>query len=234
MARTATKRRKPVRGRFITFEGGEGSGKSTQIRTLAERLEAGGVATLVTREPGGTPGAEVLRHVVLSGMGKLIGAELESLLFAAARDDHVHRVIAPALAAGTWVLCDRFADSTRVYQGILGDVDPRLLDALERVTIGDLKPDLTLVLDLPVEIGLGRAAARRGAGEADRFEAEGAAFHERLRAAYLQIARDNPTRCVVIDATGTAEEVAERIWDVVRQRLVPPARAARRKARAKA
>lgn len=227
MARRAAKR-KPARGRFITFEGGEGAGKSTQIRKLAERLEAGGMATLVTREPGGTPGAEVLRHVVLSGMGKLIGSDLESLLFAAARDDHVHRVITPALAAGTWVLCDRFADSTRVYQGNLGAVDPHLLDALERVTIGDLKPDLTLVLDLPAEVGLGRAAARRGAGAADRFEAEGIGFHERLRAAYLAIARDNPDRCVVIDATGTPDEVAARIWDTVQRRL------ARRQTRARA
>jgi len=222
MARVATKQREPARGRFITFEGGEGSGKSTQIRKLAERLEAAHVATLVTREPGGTPGAEALRHVVLSGMGKLIGAELESLLFAAARDDHVHRVIAPALAAGTWVLCDRFADSTRVYQGMLGDVDPRLIDALERVTIGDLKPDLTLVLDLPADVGLSRAAARRGTGAADRFEAEGALFHERLRQAYLQIARDNPERCVVIDATGAPNDVADRIWTTVRERLAPP------------
>lgn len=225
MAR-ATKR-KTARGRFITFEGGEGSGKSTQIRKLAERLEAAHIPSLVTREPGGTPGAEALRHVVLSGMGKLIGSDLESLLFAAARDDHVHRVIAPALAAGTWVLCDRFADSTRVYQGILGEVDPRLLDALERVTIGNLKPDLTLVLDLPVEIGLGRADARRGAGDADRFEAEGVAFHQRLREAYRQIAQDNPERCALIDAAGTPEEVAERIWDTVRQRLAPPARRAK-------
>ncbi len=222
MARAATKQRRPARGRFITFEGGEGSGKSTQIRNLAERLDAAHVATLVTREPGGTPGAEALRHVVLSGMGKLIGAELESLLFAAARDDHVHRVIAPALEAGTWVLCDRFADSTRVYQGILGEVDPHLLDALERVTIGDLKPDLTLVLDLPADVGLSRAAVRRGSGAADRFEAEGAPFHERLRQAYLQIARDNPERCVVIDATGTPDEVANRIWTAVRERLAPP------------
>jgi dTMP kinase len=229
MARRAAKR-KPARGRFVTFEGGEGSGKSTQIGKLAERLDAAGIATLVTREPGGTPGAEALRHVVLSGMGKLLGADLESLLFAAARDDHVHRVIAPALAAGTWVLCDRFADSTRVYQGMLGNVDPRLLDALERVTIGDLKPDLTLVLDLPVEVGLARATARRGAATADRFEAEGVAFHERLREAYREIARDNPGRCVVIDAAGAPEDVAERIWSAVRERLAPPPRKARARA----
>src|SRR5947209_11917411 len=131
------------RGRFITFEGGEGSGKSTHVKLLAGRLNAAKLRTIVTREPGGSPGAEIMRHVVLSGMGKLLGPEAETLLFAAARDDHVHTVIEPALQRGTWVLCDRFADSTRVYQGKLGQVDPKLLNALERVTIGDLKPDLT-------------------------------------------------------------------------------------------
>ncbi len=223
MARTAAKRRAP-RGRFITFEGGEGSGKSTQIRRLAESLEADGIRTLVTREPGGTPGAEVLRHLVLSGMGKLFGPDLESMLFAAARDDHVQRVIAPALAEGVWVLCDRFADSTRVYQGKLGKVDPKLLDALERVTIGDLRPDLTLVLDVPVEVGLQRATARRGAEAADRFEAEGVAFHQRLREAYQEIVIENPDRCVLVDADADAETVAARIREVLKVRLPRRAR----------
>ena len=207
------------RGRFITFEGGEGSGKSTQIKVLAARLEAEGIPTLVTREPGGTPGAEALRYVVLSGMGKLLGPDLESLLFAAARDDHVHGVIAPALAKGIWVLCDRFADSTRAYQGKLGKVDQSLLAAMERVTIGGLGPDLTLMLDLPVEIGMARAAARRGEETPDRFEAEGLAFHQRLREAYQEIAQDNPQRCVLIDANSDAETVADRIFQAVRQRL---------------
>ena len=207
------------RGRFITFEGGEGSGKSTQIKTLAERLEAAGIRTLVTREPGGTPGAEALRHVVLSGMGKLLGPDLESLLFAAARDDHVHGVIAPALDKGIWVLCDRFADSTRAYQGKLGKVDPDLLAAMERVTIGDLGPDLTLMLDLPVEIGMARASARRGEAKPDRFEAEGLAFHQRLREAYQEIARENPKRCVLIDADADLDTVADRIWQVVLARF---------------
>lgn len=223
MARTAAKRRAP-RGRFITFEGGEGSGKSTQIRRLAESLEADGIRTLVTREPGGTPGAEVLRHLVLSGMGKLFGPDLESMLFAAARDDHVQRVIAPALAEGVWVLCDRFADSTRVYQGKLGKVDPKLLDALERVTIGDLRPDLTLVLDVPVDVGLQRATARRGAEAADRFEAEGVAFHQRLREAYQEIVIENPDRCVLVDADADAETVAARIREVLKVRLPRRAR----------
>lgn len=200
------------RGRFITFEGGEGSGKSTQMKLLAEHLRAHDIATVTTREPGGSPGAEVIRYLVLSGMGKLLGPDTESLLFAAARDDHVHTVIAPALEKGAWVLCDRFTDSTRVYQGKLGDVDPRLINAMERVTIGDVKPDLTFVLDVPVEMGLARAQARRGEGEADRFESEDLAFHQSLRAAYLQLVKDNPARCALIDATSGPEDIAGRIW----------------------
>ena len=145
-------------GKFISFEGGEGSGKSTQIKMLAERLAAAKLRTIVTREPGGSPGAEIIRHLVLSGMGKLLGPDAETLLFAAARDDHVRTVIQPALNQGTWVLCDRFSDSTRAYQGRLGKVAPGVLNAMQRVTIGDLKPDLTIILDVPVEVGLKRAA----------------------------------------------------------------------------
>lgn len=219
MARAVRSKAPVERGRFITFEGGEGSGKSTQIRILAERLRGEGIRNLVTREPGGTPGAEIIRHLVLSGMGKLIGSDLESLLFAAARDDHVHRVILPALARGEWVLCDRFADSTKVYQGKVGQVAPELLNALERVTIGDLKPDLTLVLDVPVEVGLKRANLRRGAGEADRFEAEGIAFHRQLNEAFRQIVAENPGRCVLIDADADAETVSARVWAAVQERL---------------
>ena len=152
MAETAIKRA-PGRGRFISFEGGEGSGKSTQIKTLAERLDAAKLRTIVTREPGGSPGAEIIRHLVLSGMGKLLGPDAETLLFAAARDDHVRTVIEPALNQGIWVLCDRFSDSTRAYQGRLGKVAPAVLNAMQRVTIGDLKPDLTIILDVPVEVG---------------------------------------------------------------------------------
>ncbi len=146
------------RGRFISFEGGEGAGKSTQIRLLADRLAAAKIRAIVTREPGGSPGAEIMRHLVLSGIGKLLGAEAEALLFAAARDDHVRLLIAPSLSRGLWVLCDRFSDSTRVYQGSLGKVDPALIDAFDRVTIDALRPDLTLVLDLPAETGVQRAA----------------------------------------------------------------------------
>jgi dTMP kinase len=212
----------PARGCFITFEGGEGSGKSTQIKQLAERLDRLHVRALVTREPGGSPGAEIIRHVVLAGMGKLLGSDAEALLFAAARDDHVNNVIAPALAQGIWVLCDRFADSTRAYQGRVGQVDMKFLDALERVTIGDLKPDLTFILDVPTEVGMQRAAARRGGAVADRFEAEDVAFHRKLRDAYREIAAAEPHRCILIDATQTVDQVAAQIWAGVQARLPVP------------
>jgi len=217
MAEAAVKR-SPGRGRFITFEGGEGSGKSTQIKTLAERLGAAKLRAIVTREPGGSPGAEIIRHLVLSGMGKLLGPDAETLLFAAARDDHVRTVIQPALNQGVWVLCDRFSDSTRVYQGRLGNVPPGVLNAMERVTIGNLKPDLTVILDVPVEIGMQRAAARRGTGTPDRFEAEDVKFHQELREGYKQIAAAEPQRCVLIDATADPATVAANIWAVLRDR----------------
>jgi dTMP kinase len=215
----ATLQRPSGRGKFITFEGGEGSGKSTQIKKLAERLAATKLRTIVTREPGGSPGAEIMRHLVLSGMGKLLGPDAETLLFAAARDDHVRTVIQPALSQGTWVLCDRFSDSTRAYQGRLGKVAPEVLDAMERVTIGDLKPDLTIILDVPVELGMQRAAARRGAGAPDRFEAEDLKFHQELRDAYRQIAASEPQRCVLIDATADPGTVAAGVWAALRDRF---------------
>jgi dTMP kinase len=219
MAEAAVKR-PSLRGRFITFEGGEGSGKSTQIRKLAERLDAAKLRAIVTREPGGSPGAEIIRHLVLSGMGKLLGPDAETLLFAAARDDHVHTVILPALEQGIWVLCDRFFDSTRAYQGQLGQVLPGLLNAMQRVTIGDLKPDLTIILDVPVEIGLQRAAARRGNAVADRFEAEDVKFHQDLREAYRQIAAEDPQRCVLIDATADPDTVASKVWAALRDHVM--------------
>jgi dTMP kinase len=217
----STAQRPSGRGRFITFEGGEGTGKSTQIKKLADRLKAARLRVRVTREPGGSPGAEIMRHLVLSGMGRLLGPEAETLLFAAARDDHVHSVILPALNQGVWVLCDRFADSTRAYQGSLGQVPAGLINAMQRVTIGDLKPDLTIILDLPVEIGLQRAAARRGNGTPDRFEGEQLSFHQGLREAYRRIAAEEPTRCVLIDANSDPDTVADRIWTALRDRLLP-------------
>ncbi|MGC1559295.1 MAG: dTMP kinase [Bradyrhizobium sp.] len=219
MAEAAVKRT-PGRGRFISFEGGEGSGKSTQIRLLAGRLASAKQRVIVTREPGGSPGAEIIRHLVLSGMGKLLGADAETLLFAAARDDHVHTIIEPALKQGVWVLCDRFFDSTRVYQGALGKVAPGILNAMQRVTIGDLKPDLTIILDVPVEVGLMRAAARRGNAAADRFEAEDIKFHQELREAYRQIAVAEPQRCVLIDATAEPDIVAANVWSALRDKFL--------------
>src|SRR6516165_7599907 len=220
MAETTIKRT-TGRGRFISFEGGEGSGKSTQIKKLAERLEAAHLHAIVTREPGGSPGAEIIRHLVLSGMGKLLGPEAETLLFAAARDDHVRSVILPALAQGTWVLCDRFFDSTRAYQSRVGRVAPALVNAMTRVTIGDLKPDLTIILDVPVEVGLKRAAARRGSGAPDRFESEDLGFHQELRDAYREIAAAEPERCVLIDATADVNTVATMIWAAMRDHFLP-------------
>jgi dTMP kinase len=212
-----------MRGKFITFEGGEGTGKSTQAAMLALRLESYGLAVRLTREPGGSPGAEIIRHVLLTGAAKPLGADVEAMLFAAARDDHVQCTILPALRSGKWVVCDRFADSTRVYQGILGQVDQKLINVLERVSVGELSPDLTVILDLPVQAGLERAKLRRGNAQADRFEGEGAEFHERLRDAYLAVAAREPDRCVVIDASASKEVVANAIWQAVESRLQPPA-----------
>ncbi len=210
-----------MRGKFITFEGGEGTGKSTQAAMLALRLESLGLGVHLTREPGGSPGAEIIRHVLLSGAAKPFGPEAEAMLFAAARDDHVQCTILPALAAGKWVVCDRFADSTRIYQGVVGKVDQRFIKALERVSIGDLTPDLTFVLDLPVALALDRAARRRGALKPDRFEVEKTEFHENLRQAYLALAAAEPQRCVIIDASATKDEVAKRVWTTVNSRLDP-------------
>ena len=211
-----------MRGKFITFEGGEGAGKSTQALMLARRLEFFGLRVLLTREPGGSPGAEVVRHVLLSGAAKPFGPEAEAMLFVVARDDHVKCTILPALAAGKWVICDRFADSTRVYQGVLTEVDQHFIKALERkFSPGNLYPDLTLVLDLPVALGLERAARRRDGSNPDRFEAEKIDFHERLREAYLMLAAAEPERCAIIEAGPTKEAVAKRVWDTVNARLEP-------------
>ncbi len=209
------------RGIFITFEGGEGTGKTTQIRRLAERLRAQGRIVTTTREPGGTPSAEAMRDLLVRGDTDSLSATAEALLNYAARDDHLRRLIRPALERGEMVLCDRFMDSTRAYQAYAGDCPVGLIDVLEREVVGDTRPDLTLILDLPVEEGLFRAGMRNGGrrGKAeDRFERKGEAFHRRLREAYLRIARENPERCVIIDASGDMDAVERRIFEILRSR----------------
>lgn len=209
-------------GRFITLEGGEGVGKSTQLARLMARLGAAGIPAIATREPGGTPLAERYRTALLGGAIAPFGPAAEALVFCAARIDHLDAVIAPALARGTTVVCDRFMDSTRAYQGALGQLDTPLIDALERTVVGARRPDLTLILDLPSDLALARAAARRGTGQgADRFEREEVGFHDGLRRAFLAIAAAEPARCRLIDAAGDADAVAASVWRVVAETLFP-------------
>ena len=204
-----------VRGHFITFEGGEGAGKSTQIDRLAKRLEKKGHKVLVTREPGGSPGAEAVRHVVLSGAAKGFGADVEAVLFAAARSDNVEQIIKPALADGAVVLCDRFMDSSRVYQGVSGGVDLDFILAMERAVTEDARPDLTLVFDLPPELGLKRAAKVWAADGPDRFESEDLDLQRKRRQGFLDIAAEEPQRCVVIDASELLILVSEAVDQAV-------------------
>jgi dTMP kinase len=202
------------RGRFITIEGGEGAGKSTQARHLSARLEAAGIAVVRTREPGGAPGAEKLRNLLLSGEIDW-SPRAETLLHFAARAEHVERTIRPALEAGTWVVCDRFSDSTMAYQGWGLGVDRTEISTLTRLLA--FPPDLTLVLDVSVETSLKRLATRGEA--ADRYERLGADFFARLREGFLAIAAADPTRCVVISAEASQDEVAAAIWEAVAVRL---------------
>ncbi len=205
-----------TQGSFISFEGGEGAGKSTQIRRLAERLQAAGHDVVVTREPGGSTGAEAIRELLVNGSADRWSPVTETLLMYAARRDHVERVIRPALAEGKVVLCDRFADSTRAYQGAGGDAPASLIASLEEHVLNGTVPHLTLILDLPAETGLQRAEVRGGAA---RFESKGLDFHQRLRAGYLEIARREPERCVVIDADAELDAVTTAIAQAVAQRL---------------
>jgi dTMP kinase len=206
--------------RFVTLEGGEGAGKSTLARGLSERLSNQGIRSIVTREPGGSPRAEAIRTRLLDGDIAPFGPFAEALMFYAARMDHVAALIRPTLASGSWVICDRFADSTRAYQGALGRLDPSVLRGLERVALDGFRPDLTLILDVPVDVGLARAAARRGLAQSDRFESEGRGFHTRLRRAFLDIAEREPERCIVIDAGATPDVVLDLAWDALRFRLM--------------
>lgn len=205
------------RGRFITFEGGEGAGKSTQVKRLAARLEAAGHEVVATREPGGSAGAESIRDLVLNGAADRWSPTTETLLMYAARRDHIERVIRPGLERGAWVISDRFADSTRAYQGAAGGVDPAFISAMETYVLEGTRPDLTLIFDFPPEVGLARALARPGA-EA-RFESKGMAFHERLREGFRAIATAEPQRCALIDADGSIDEVEAQVWAAVQERL---------------
>jgi dTMP kinase len=207
------------KGRFVTFEGGEGAGKSTQIALLAAALRQRGLPVLITREPGGSPGAESIRALLVTGEAGRWDATSEALLNFAARRDHLVSTIWPALDRGEWVLCDRFADSTLAYQGYGGKMRISAIRSLYKLVVGDFAPDLTLILDLPVSVGLQRAMAR-GGGE-DRYERMGLDFHKRLRRGFLAIAKREPRRCAVIPADQTIETVQAAILSVIETRLGP-------------
>lgn len=205
------------RGRFITLEGGEGAGKSTQIARLRDWLEARGRSVLATREPGGSVGGEMVRRLLVEGPADRWDGTTEALLHFAARRDHLRATVWPALKRGTWVVSDRFADSTRAYQGYGHGLDLAMLDRLYEIAVGDFRPDLTLILDLPVGVGLARAGRRRGSET--RYESLPRAFHDRVRAGFQEIARREPARCAVIDSDRETERVAQDIARIVAERL---------------
>jgi len=213
-------------GRFITFEGGEGAGKSTQIRLLADKLRSEGYDVLETREPGGSPGAEAVRYVLLSGAAEKFGIRMEAVLFAAARNDHVVQTIRPAVEAGRIVLCDRFMDSSRVYQGVTGNLEPDFVRALERVAIDGMIPHMTILLDLPAQLGLERARVRGGG--ADRFEKEDIKTHESRRAAFLELAQAERERFRVIDGDRGEDDIAHDIRAALGALLPARSKAAQR------
>jgi dTMP kinase len=204
-------------GRFITLEGGEGAGKSTQIARLATWLKSRGRDVVTTREPGGAPGAEMIRKLLVEGPTERWDGTTEALLHFAARRDHLRQTVWPALERGAWVLSDRFADSTRAYQGWGHGLDLDMLDRLYDVAVGAFHPDLTLILDLPVEMGLARAAQRRGAET--RYESLPRDFHERVRKGFIAIAASDPARCAVIDASKDIDVIAAAIARSVTERL---------------
>ena len=206
-------------GYFITFEGGEGSGKSTQIQLLVDHLSRAlsGVAPVVTREPGGTDSAESIRQLLVTGKAERWRAATEAMLMSASRHEHVAHVLRPALAAGKLVICDRYNDSTRAYQGIVGGVPREDIEALNRLACGDLVPDLTILLDMDVAEGLRRASDR--AGDESRFESKGLEFHQKVRTAFLDLAGRYPGRFVIVDAGRSVETVAADIVDIVLPRL---------------
>ena len=208
-----------LRGLFITFEGGEGCGKTTQIQKLALFIKSiFSVPFIVTREPGGVPAAELIREILVNGEAETWSPTTEGFLMSAARYEHVEQIIRPALVQNKLVISDRFVDSTIVYQGIVGGVSIDDIAAMNKIACGDIYPDVTIILDIDSQIGLARARSRRE-GE-DRFEAKGPAFHEKVRAGFLEIAANAPSRCVVIDANRTPDEIATDIWQVVRPYLL--------------
>ncbi|MDF1748769.1 MAG: dTMP kinase [Alphaproteobacteria bacterium] len=211
-----TRRPVPLRGKFISVEGGEGAGKSTQCFLLADHLRERGLDVVITREPGGTPGAQAIRELVVSGDGDRWDPVSEALLMYAARRDHVTRLIEPALAAGSWVICDRFSDSTMAYQGYTKALGRDWVETLDALVLGGFRPDLTLLLDIDASTGLGRAAARGGP---DRFEKLGLDFHSALRNAFLDIAHKEPDRIAVIQADQTIQEITRDIIEALSQRL---------------
>ena len=214
-------------GKFITLEGGEGGGKTTQATLLAEKLRKAGISVLQTREPGGTPRAEAIRELLLSGEAKRFGPLGEAVLFYSARESHLELAIRPALENGTWVVCDRFSDSTRAYQGAAGGLPLSVIDVLDNAVVGATQPDLTVVFDLPPELGLKRAAERKrqststvpAENDLDRFETMNVGFHRSLRDEFLAIAKAEPDRCVVIDASQSVHMVADEVWALVRKRF---------------
>jgi dTMP kinase len=214
---------RPWPGRFVTFEGGEGAGKSTQAHLLAERLRAFGAEVVLTREPGGVPQGEALRELLLSGDRDRWSAMSEALMMYAARVEHWRLKISPALQRGAWVICDRFADSSMAYQGYAGELGPERIAALHEITLGAVQPDLTIVLDVDAATGLSRAADRvAAAGEAaTRFERKDAAYHVKLAAAFRDIAAANPQRCAVLSAAGEKAVIASAIWGLATARLGP-------------
>ncbi len=206
-------------GVFITLEGGEGTGKSTQSALLCHRLKARGMAVLQTREPGGTKGAEEIRTLLVNGNPESWSPMAEALLMSAAREDHLHRSILPALEEGQFVICDRFVDSTWAYQGYAGGVNADLLAMLETCVVGKLMPDLTLVFDLNPETGLARATGRGQINE-NRFEAKGRDYHQKIRSAFLEIAGKSPERCVVVDASMAIEDIEALVWQIISDRFL--------------
>lgn len=204
-------------GRFITLEGGEGAGKSTQVARLAGWLRSRGHEVVATREPGGSPGAEMIRKLLVEGPAERWDGTTEALLHFAARRDHLRQTVWPALTRGAWVISDRFADSTRAYQGYGHRLDLGTLERLYEAAVGDFRPDLTLILDLPVDAGLARAGARRGVET--RYESLPREFHERVRDGFLRIAKAEPKRCAIVDASSDVETVAAAITYLVAKRL---------------